>query len=57
LKLQKQSSRKVNGKEYAKWVVVIPPKVISKLKWVNGENLLPSITNDGLLIQKRPNQE
>jgi bifunctional DNA-binding transcriptional regulator/antitoxin component of YhaV-PrlF toxin-antitoxin module len=39
MKLQKQLSRKVKGKEYPKWVVTIPPSEIDKLKWKEGQEL------------------
>lgn len=39
MKLQKQLSRKVGNKEYAKWVVTIPPKEVQKLGWKEGQEL------------------
>ena len=37
--LQKQLSKRIGDKEYAKYVLVIPPKVIHQLKWKGGEKL------------------
>ena len=33
MRLQKQLSRKVGNKEYAKYVIVVPPKTIEALEW------------------------
>lgn len=52
MKLQKQLSRKSEDKEYAKWVITIPPDDISKLKWNEGQELNSEIIADGLLIKK-----
>jgi len=51
MKLQKQLSRKVDGKEYAKWVVVIPPSTIDELKWADGQWLKEKIQGDSLIIK------
>lgn len=50
MKLQKHFSRKVKGKEYSKWVVVLPPKMVEKLKWKEGEELESEIFHGGLII-------
>lgn len=50
MKLQKQLSRKLRGKEYPKWVVVIPPNKIKELGWGEGEKLEPSIFHGGLIL-------
>jgi len=39
MKLQKQISRKIDDKTYAKWVITIPPTEIKKLGWTDGEDL------------------
>jgi len=51
MRLQKQLSRKINGKEYAKYVVVIPPSTVEKLGWKDGVELVESI-NEGSLTLK-----
>ena len=50
--LQKQLSRKVGDKEYAKWVLVIPPKIIAKLGWNNETDLEIEIKGDKLIIER-----
>ena len=39
MRLQKQLSKKIGDKEYAKYVIVVPPKTIDQLKWKEGEEL------------------
>jgi bifunctional DNA-binding transcriptional regulator/antitoxin component of YhaV-PrlF toxin-antitoxin module len=38
-RLQKHVSRKIENKEYSKFVVVIPQESIEKLGWKEGQNL------------------
>ena len=52
MKLQKQLSRKVGGKKYAKYVTVIPPATIEELGWGDGEELEIEIKDKKLIIQK-----
>ena len=52
MNLQKQLSRKVGDKEYAKYVIVIKPKIIKKLGWKDGEELDAEIKGDKLVIEK-----
>ena len=49
VRLQKQKTRVVNGKEYFRWTVVIPPKKIDELGWNDGTEL-ESKTKKGRLI-------
>ncbi len=51
MKLQKQLSRKVNGKEYPKYVVTIPPSKIEELGWSEGEKLSPKVSGKKLIIE------
>lgn len=53
MKLQKQLSRKVGSKEYAKWVVVIPPEDIEKAGLKEGQELEIEIKKGSLLIRKK----
>ena len=46
MKLQKQLSRKVNCKEYPKYVVTLPPKSIKAVGWIEGTEL-EAIVKDG----------
>ena len=50
--LQKQLSKKIGDKEYAKWVIVIPPKLIEKLGWKAGEELEAEVKDNKLIIEK-----
>lgn len=50
--LQKQLSRKYEGKEYAKYVLVIKPKLIEKLGWKDGEELEAEVKKDKLIIER-----
>lgn len=52
MKLQKQLSKKVGDKEYAKWVVVIPPKYIEKLGWKGNEELEAEVKGNKLIIER-----
>jgi len=53
MKLQKQTTRKVGNKEYAKWVAVLPAKLIEKLGWKEGNELDPAIDGKKLVIKKK----
>ncbi len=50
--LQKQLSKKIGDKEYAKYVIVVPPKLIDKLKWKGGEELEAEVKGDKLVIER-----
>ncbi|MGA8913374.1 MAG: AbrB/MazE/SpoVT family DNA-binding domain-containing protein [Nitrososphaeraceae archaeon] len=39
MKLQKRFNRKVPGKEYSKWVVVLPNDKVEELGWKEGVEL------------------
>jgi len=52
MKLQKQLSRRVGQKEYAKWVIAIPPKQIETLGWNEGQALEGEILEQNLVIKK-----
>jgi len=52
MKLQKQLSRKVGDVKYAKWVLVVPPNIIEKLKWKEGQELEVEIKENRLFIGK-----
>jgi len=49
MKLQKQFSREVEGEEYHKWTVVLPPSQIEELEWKEGDQL-ESVVSGGELI-------
>jgi antitoxin component of MazEF toxin-antitoxin module len=51
MKLQKQLSRKVGNKEYAKYVIAIPAKLIESLGWTEGQSLESEVMNHTLIIK------
>jgi hypothetical protein len=54
VKLQKQLSRKYEGKDYPKYVVAIPPKQIEQAGWKEGIELESSVDKDAITI--KPNK-
>lgn len=52
MRLQKQINRIVDNKEYAKYVVVIPPDDVEKLEWKEGEELEHEVKEQALIIRK-----
>jgi|GEM_PF-509590 len=50
MKLQSHLSRKVKGKKYVQWIVILPPEDIAKLGWKGGQSLRTIIKPEGLLI-------
>lgn len=53
MKLQKQLSRKVRGKEYPKWVVTIPPKKIMEAGWKEGTKLEALVKNRKIVLEPK----
>lgn len=53
MRLQKQLSRKYEGKEYAKYVIVVNPKIIEKLGWKDREKLEAEIRGEKLVVEKK----
>jgi antitoxin component of MazEF toxin-antitoxin module len=54
LKLQKQRTREVKGKEYHRWAVVLPPIELEKLRWKEGEELEAEARGNELIVKKKP---
>lgn len=52
MRLQKQVNRKVDDKEYSKYVLVVPPEEVQKLQWGEGEELDHEIKEDALVIRR-----
>ena len=52
MKLIKQKGRDYGEKEYFKYLVVIPNKLIQKLGWKGGEELEAEIKKDKLIIEE-----
>lgn len=44
-------TREIGGKEYFKWVIVIPPNRIEKLGWKEGMKLESSTTENSLVVK------
>jgi len=53
MKLQKQLSRKVRGKEYPKWVVTIPPEKIKEVGWQEGAELEASVKDQKIVLKPK----
>ncbi len=53
MKLQKQLSRRYNGKDYPKWLVIIPPGVVKELGWQEGEGLEPLVDGKDLRLRRQ----
>ncbi len=53
MRLQKHLNRKVEDKEYTKYVVIIPPEHIEKLGWEEGQELEPEVKGKKLLISPK----
>jgi hypothetical protein len=51
MKLQKQLSRHFGGRDYTKWVVVIPPDIVTKLGWKEGQELTGDIEGKSLRLK------
>ncbi len=50
MKLQKQTSRKINNIVYPKWVVVLPPEKVKEANWKEGEELEAKIKNGQIIL-------
>ncbi len=52
MRLIKQKGRDYGDKEYFKFIVVIPNKIIEKLGWKGGEDLEAEVKGDKIVIEK-----
>ena len=52
MRLIKQHGRKYGDKDYFKFIVVIPNKLIEKLGWKGGEDWEVEVKGDKLVIEK-----
>ena len=59
MQLQRQISRIVDGNEYAKWTIVIPPSQIEELGWNEGVDLESCVKRKTLVVrpQTRPRKK
>jgi bifunctional DNA-binding transcriptional regulator/antitoxin component of YhaV-PrlF toxin-antitoxin module len=53
VKLQKQISRKVESKEYPKYVVTIPPKHIAAVGWKEGTELIAVVEEGAIVLRPK----
>ncbi len=52
MKFQSQVSRKVGDKEYKKFWIVIPQKLLKKLGWKTGQELKGEVKGGKLVVGK-----
>lgn len=52
MKLLSQKSREYNGKKYHKFWVILPNKIIERLRWKQGDELEAEIEKNKLTIEK-----
>jgi antitoxin component of MazEF toxin-antitoxin module len=59
MRLQRQVSRQVNGNEYVKWVIVIPPSQVEELGWAEGMELESYVKGKILVVrpQMKPKEK
>ena len=53
MRLQRQLSRVVDNKEYSKYVVVIPPKVVKKAGFHAGQEIEADAKNGRIILKKK----
>lgn len=51
MKLQKQVAYKSKGKDYFKWVLIVPPEKVTQLGWSEGVELKEEVKGDSLCIK------
>ena len=52
MRLIKQQGRKYQGKDYFKFIVVLPNKIIKLLGWKGGEELKVDLKDKKIIIEK-----
>jgi antitoxin component of MazEF toxin-antitoxin module len=52
MRLQKQINRIVENKEYAKFVVIMPPEHVQQLGWQDGQELEGEVKDETYLLRK-----
>ena len=52
MKLQKQRTREVKGKEYHRWTVIIPPEKVRELGWKEGDDLDGYVEGEKLVLSQ-----
>lgn len=56
-RLQKHFSRKVEGKEYSKYVVVIPQESVEKLGWKEGQKLEEKVQGRRYVLEPEDDED
>ena len=58
MRLQRSVSRRLRGKEYIKYQIVIPNSAVAQLGWSPGDQLESRVNSKGLLVYKvEPTQQ
>ena len=52
MRLIKQKGSEYEGKEYFKYILVVPNKLIEKLGWKGGEDLEADVKDKKLIVKK-----
>ncbi len=52
MRLLSQKHSEYKGKEYKKFWVIIPQKIVEKLGWKEGQDLEAEVKKDKLIIEK-----
>lgn len=52
MRLLSQKSREYEGKEYKKFWIIVPNKLVDKLSWKSGEELEAEVKGGKLVIKK-----
>ena len=53
MRLQKQLSRKVEGKKYPKYVITIPPSQVQELGWKEGMELETEVKQNRIILKPK----
>ena len=53
MKLQRRLSRVYNGKEYYKYIIVIPEEEVKNAGFKEGDELFPESSNDKITLKKK----
>ena len=53
MKLQKQLSRRTKDKEYIKWVLVIPPRIVQDAGLKEGDELDIAVKNKKIILSQK----
>jgi hypothetical protein len=52
VRLQRHKTRRVKGKDYFRWMVVIPPKSVEELGWKEGMELETRMKKGRLVLRR-----